>query len=170
MDNEIKTIQEDSFKRKNHLLDQFADNGIEKSISEGDFEAKYGQGHQVFTMAGINKFVAEATGENPTDEVVKGIEDELSSLSKVVVKTENGYESRFVREEKEAEAVSKGEEDDASTEASTETATDAEAEATDGAGTEAGGDEVEKGGSETEIESETEESATETEEEETEED
>lgn len=121
--NDANQIKEDSFVRRNHLLEQFADNGIEKSISESEFSTKYGQGHQVFTMKNINSFVADATKEGASDEIVKGIEDQLQTLTKVVVKTANGYESRFVREEAAAatDDVSKGEEsstieDDLSTE------------------------------------------------------
>lgn len=90
-------IKDEEFKRRNHLLEQFADNGIEKAISQDEFNAKYGEGHQVFTMEGINNYIAAKTAEGATDEVVKGIEDELTTLSKVVVKTDNGFESRFVR-------------------------------------------------------------------------
>jgi hypothetical protein len=112
--NEANQIKEDSFVKRNHLLEQFADNGIEKAISEEEFSAKYGQGHQIFTMKNINSFVADATKEGASDEIVKGIEGELKTLSKVVVKTATGYDARFVREEKED--LSKGEGSEENTE------------------------------------------------------
>jgi len=101
-------IKEEEFKRRNHLLEQFEDNGLEKAISQEEFNTKYGIGHQVFTMEGINKFVENATKEDASDEVVKAIEDELKTLSKVVVKTDEGFEARYVREE----VIAKGEDGD----------------------------------------------------------
>lgn len=138
MDTDFNYIKEGEFKRRNHLLEQFEDNGLEKAIDENEFNNKFGQGHQVFTMEGINKFVEAATKEGATDEVVKGIEDELKTLSKVVVKTESGYESRYVREVAEEgaegdDSVEKGEE-------GAEAGADAAVEGAE-AGTEDSGDE-----------------------------
>lgn len=109
MSQEFKSIKEEEFVRRNNLLEQFHENGIEKAISEEDFVKKYGQGHEIFTMPKINQFVATATKDGVSDEIVKGIEDQLSTLSKVVVKTENGYESRYIREVKAEDNLSKGE-------------------------------------------------------------
>lgn len=108
-------IRDAEFKRRSVLLEQFADNGLEKAISSAEFDKKYGQGYQVFSTENINRFLTETTAEHDPgtvpEELVKGLQNELSTLTKIVVQTENGYVTRFVKEISQESApadISKG--------------------------------------------------------------
>jgi len=125
MEKDFQYIKESEFARRNHMLETFSDSELSKAISKSDFDQKYGTDHEVFTMDGINKFVEAATKEGATNELVKSIENEFTSLSKIIVKGEDGqFSTLYVREKiekgetNEEESVEEGEE--SSTEESTE--------------------------------------------------
>lgn len=110
MDETFKYIKEGEFERRNHLLEQFQDNGIEKAISQEEFDTKF-EKHSVFSGGALSKYVNDRKeNEGDTEEVLKSIQNEFEALTKVVVKTDRGFEARFVKAP-ESEDVEKGEVD-----------------------------------------------------------
>ena len=86
--------------KRKQILSHFGEKDtIDKAISFDEFDEKYGAGHEVFTVKNINDYIAKATEEDSSDEIVKAIEDELTGLEKVFVKSEGSsvVEPRYVR-------------------------------------------------------------------------
>jgi hypothetical protein len=73
-----------------------------KSITTEEFNAKYGEGHQVFTVKDLVKFSDDARAVEGADlgEVTKAIDEELSTLNAVIVNNEGKVSTLYVREEK----------------------------------------------------------------------
>ena len=104
--------------RRKQILANFGEeDNLSKAISGKEFDEQYGAGHEVFTHENIQQYVQKATEDENTPELLKAIEDELSSLDKVLVKGEdNSIESRYVRKAVEAKKEDEGSEDDESDE------------------------------------------------------
>ena len=91
-----------------HLLHTFGvEDAVEKSITLGDFNEKYGEGHDVFSIADVENFEVDARkADGNTEEISKAIESEFATLSPVIVK---GVDEKltlvYVRESKASEAT-----------------------------------------------------------------
>lgn len=108
-------IKKEHISRKSHLLSMVGGELVEKSISKNEFVEKYASTHTIFTKDNLNTFtddLAKAIKSNPEKEedLMKSAKEELSSLSQVLVKSEDGSISElYVKENKATEEeINKG--------------------------------------------------------------
>lgn len=106
MDIDFTYIKDQEFAKRNHVLSSVSDAEVNTSITQAEFDSKYGEGHETFTKEGINDYVTATTEgvEVVTDEIVENISKELATLDRVVVQQgDSQYDVMFVRAEAAAE-------------------------------------------------------------------
>mgnify|MGYP003653533902 CR=1 FL=1 len=85
MDIDFTYIKDQEFAKRNHVLNSVSDAEVNTSITQAEFDSKYGEGHETFTKEGINDYVTATTEgvEVVTDEIVENISKELATLDNI---------------------------------------------------------------------------------------
>ncbi len=96
----INEIKKHNREQQQHLMVMFGDKDIEKAISPTEFKERYESDHEIFSSEGIESFekaISEQIEEHPEkrDELISNAAEEMSALSKVLVKGEDSKITPF---------------------------------------------------------------------------